>query len=84
MCLQSLQSVHDLTSGLHICLRSWLTDSPSVLHLYPGLNLLTGACPVICDGMHVMTNISSVYILQNCQCDGKKLMFIILRADDVK
>ena len=78
MCLQSLQSVRDTTPGLHICLRSWLTDSPSVLHLYPGLNLLTGACPVICDGMHVMTNISSEYILQNWQCDEKKLMFIIL------
>ena len=76
MCLKSLKSVRDPTPGLHICLRSWLTDSPSVLHLYPGLNLLTGACPVICDGMHVMTNISSVYILQNCQCDGKKHNFV--------
>ena len=84
MCLQSLQSVRDPTFGLHICLRSWLTDSPSDLHLYPGLNLLTGACPVICDGIHIITNISSVYILQICQYDGKKLMFIILRADDVK
>ena len=67
-----IQSVRDPTPGLHICLRSWLTDFPQCPS--PDLNLLTGACPVICDGMHVMTNISSVYISQNCQCDGKKLI----------